>query len=67
MKSPDGKISIDERIYREIEQIVSHSELFDSVEDYVNAVLRELLAGADNSVPKDDPQLRERLRDLGYL
>ena len=62
-------VEIRERYYREIERIVAQSAQFDSVADYVNFVLNEVLFGEgnDDSSEEDEEIVRQRLRDLGYL
>ena len=62
-------VEIRERYYREIERIVAQSGQFDSVADYVNFVLNEVLFGEgnDDSSEEDEAVVRQRLRDLGYL
>ncbi len=62
-------VDIREPYYREIERIVAQSAQFDSVADYVNFVLNEVLFGEgnDDSSEEDEAVVRQRLRDLGYL
>lgn len=67
MANKERKVRIDEALYDEIAQVVAHSVVFDSVDEYVNSVLRELLQAGDDSSSSDDVRLQERLRDLGYL
>lgn len=62
-------VEIRELYYREIERIVAQSGQFDSVADYVNFVLNEVLFGQgnDDSSEENEAVVRRRLRDLGYL
>ena len=62
-------VEIREPYYLEIERIVAQSGQFDSVADYVNFVLNEVLFGEENdaSSEEDEAVVRQRLRDLGYL
>ncbi len=62
-------VDIREPYYREIERIVAQSGQFDSVADYLNFVLNEVLfgEGKDDSSEEDEAVVRQRLRDLGYL
>ena len=62
-------VEIREPYYREIERIVAQSGQFDSVADYVNFVLNEVLFGeaSDDPSEEDEKIVRQRLRDLGYL
>lgn len=63
------KVEIAEEIVRAIEEHLAELSA-DSVEEYVEAVLRErLLADGFLSAysPEEEKELERRLRDLGYL
>ncbi|MFQ5604009.1 MAG: CopG family transcriptional regulator [bacterium] len=55
--------------YEEIEKIVAQSTQFQSVADYVNFVLQEMLSGdvESNDSRQAEEVIKLRLRDLGYL
>ncbi|RMF67988.1 MAG: CopG family transcriptional regulator [Calditrichaeota bacterium] len=55
--------------YDQIAELVSQSEQFQSVSDFVSFVLQELLAGKPEPEEStyDEEELRRRLKDLGYL
>ena len=54
--------------YVEIEKIVQQSGQFETVSDYVNFVLKEMLFGEDDAVSNEEREaLKKRLKSLGYL
>jgi Arc/MetJ-type ribon-helix-helix transcriptional regulator len=60
-------VQISEEMYRKIEQILNQSEQYDSVDSFVDFVLREVMfkPGAED---KDmSSAITERLKALGYL
>lgn len=63
------KIEIQRKFYAEIERIVAQSSQFQTVSEYVNFVLKEMLF-ADNDSERtaaEDEVLKKRMRDLGYM
>ncbi len=68
-----AQIEIPDEIYREIERRVRESEEFESVEEYVNFVLEELLKEDEEEEEEpvmseeEEEMVKERLRGLGYL
>lgn len=68
-KETRREVKIQPACYAAIEKIVSHSQRFGSVDEYVNFVLAELLFGADHDRMTDDEQrgVEQRLKELGYL
>ena len=63
------KIEILKEYYTEIEKIIARSTQFQSVSDYVNFVLKEVLSANDRLAKshEDDEALKKRLEDLGYI
>ena len=62
------EIKILTECYVEIEKIVQQSEQFETVSDYVNFVLKEMLFGEDDAVSNEEREaLKKRLKSLGYL
>ncbi|HEX9652938.1 MAG TPA: CopG family transcriptional regulator, partial [bacterium] len=61
------KIEILKEYYTEIEKIIARSTQFQSVSDYVNFVLKEVLSANDRLAKshEDDEALKKRLEDLG--
>ncbi|MFQ5641613.1 MAG: CopG family transcriptional regulator [bacterium] len=64
-----SNISIQTDYYQEIEKIIAQSGQFQSVSDYVNYVLKELLFGEGEKTLSEDEEehIKKRLHDLGYL
>ncbi len=64
-----ARIEIPASLYRSIEERIKGTG-FESVDQYVTYVLRELMA-RDSEEPvldrEDEEKIRERLRSLGYL
>ncbi|NMC57906.1 MAG: CopG family transcriptional regulator [Candidatus Methanofastidiosa archaeon] len=63
-----GTVKIPKRLIEEIKEYIKDSE-FKSVDDYVSFVIEEVLK--DDEEPEfseeDEKQVKERLKDLGYL
>ena len=70
MKGKKKAVYIPEEIYNKIEQRIPDIE-FNSVDDYVSFVLKEVLKEDDEEdrtfTEKDEEEVKKRLRDLGYL
>ena len=63
------KIEILKEYHEQIEKIIAKSTQFQSVSDYVNFVLKEVLSANDRvaKFDEDDEALKKRLEDLGYI
>lgn len=63
------KIEILKEYHEQINKIVSKSSQFQSVADYVNFVLKEVLSANDKfaKLDEDEEALKKRLEDLGYI
>lgn len=71
------QINISEELGKDLEKIVAASKEFNSVDEYVAYVLKQIadkkLAGAKNSQQEevyskdDEAKIKERLQNLGYL
>ena len=63
------KIEILSEYHNQIEKIISKSSQFQSVSDYVNFVLKEVLSANDKfaKLDEDEEALKKRLEDLGYI
>jgi Arc/MetJ-type ribon-helix-helix transcriptional regulator len=63
------KIEILKEYHDQIQKLIAQSTQFQSVSDYVNFVLKEVLAANDRpaACDEDDEALKKRLEDLGYL
>jgi len=62
-------ISLPVELYSKIEQRVVGTE-FDSVDEYVNFVLKEVIKGEEPEAAfskEDEEEVKRRLKDLGYL
>lgn len=66
-------VRIPENIYNKIESRISKTE-FESVDEYVTYVLREVLASLEEEegeeevfTEEEEEKVKERLRALGYL
>lgn len=66
----EKKVSIPESLYEKIEERVEGTE-FESVNDYVEYVLREVVSEEEEEEEEfseeDEEKVRERLRALGYM
>ena len=62
-------IEIKSEYYRKIEKIVEHSNQFQTVSEYVNFVLKEMLFGFPDSgrTESEEDQIKKRLQGLGYM
>ncbi len=60
-------INIPPELASELVNIVGNSTRFESVEDFVVAVLGEFLSSGSDSSKGDDKEIRNRLGELGYL
>jgi len=62
-------IEIKSEYYREIEKIVGQSNQFQTVSEYVNFVLKEMLVGFTDSerTESEEDLIKKRLQDLGYI
>ena len=63
------EVMILKEYYNEIEKIVAQSAEFQTVADYVNFVLREMLSaeGTPGYSEEEEEMVQKRLRDLGYM
>jgi Arc/MetJ-type ribon-helix-helix transcriptional regulator len=66
------KIEIKDEICEEIRKRVEESEEFSSVEEYVNFILEEVIKDENEGegtiyTEEEEKQIKERLRDLGYM
>jgi len=63
------KIEILKEYQDQINKIISKSSQFQSVSDYVNFVLKEVLSANDKfaKLDEDEEALKKRLEDLGYI
>ena len=62
-------IKISKKYYDEVKKVVSHSCQFQTVSDYVNFVLKEMLFDESYSerTETENSVLKKRLQDLGYM
>ncbi len=62
-------IEIKSEYYREIEKIVGQSNQFQTVSEYVNFVLKEMLFGFTDSerTESEEDLIKKRLQGLGYM
>ena len=64
------RIAISRKLYREVEKRIAGSQ-FDSVDHYIEHVIREMLAVDENEYTlmtrEQQDQITKRLRDLGYF
>ena len=65
----ENTVSIEPQLYRDVAALIRATGAFQSVDEYVNAVLSELFgrAGAREADQAEQRVLEERLRQLGYL
>jgi Arc/MetJ-type ribon-helix-helix transcriptional regulator len=64
------EIEIKDEIYKEIKRRIEESQEFNSVEEYVNFVLQEVLKENEEETvytKEEEEEIKRRLRDLGYL
>lgn len=62
-------IEIKGEYYQEIEKIVGQSNQFQTVSEYVNFVLKEMLFGFTDSgrTESEEDLIKKRLQGLGYM
>ncbi len=66
-------VPIRREIYDRVRELVSESDEFSSVEDFVEYVLEEVLreeeggGGSQVYTAEEEEEIKKRLRDLGYL
>lgn len=62
-------VEIQDEYFQQIEQIVAQSSQFQTVSDYVNFVLKEMLYGDSDSDMNDAEEdlIKKRLEKLGYM
>ncbi len=62
-------IEIKSEYYQEIEKIVGQSNQFQTVSEYVNFVLKEMLFGFTDSerTESEEDLIKKRLQGLGYM
>lgn len=69
------QINLDDALATQLEERVTQSDEFDTVESYVNYVLQEVIkqtaaeSGAENDAfnKDEEAEVKQRLEDLGYL
>ena len=63
------KVEIKNEYYRKIEKIIAQSSQFQTVSEYVNFVLKEMLFGDTGSrrTEREEELIKKRLQDLGYI
>jgi len=63
-------ISLSKSLYKKIKEKIEGSGAFNSVEDYVEFVLEELLKEEEEETPftpEEEEEIKKRLRALGYI
>jgi len=62
-------ISLSKSLYKKIKEKIEGSGTFNSVEDYVEFVLEELLKEEEETpfTPEEEEEIKKRLRALGYI
>jgi len=62
-------ISLSKSLYKKIKEKIEGSGAFNSVEDYVEFVLEELLKEEEETpfTPEEEEEIKKRLRALGYI
>ena len=66
-EQPIKEITISGKYHDEIEKIIEHSEQFQTVSEFVDFVLAELLYGESDLDNLEEEKLKARLQSLGYL
>ncbi len=68
MTKAKTNIEIKSEYYREIEKIVGQSNQFQTVSEYINFVLKEMLFGFTDSgrTESEEDLIKKRLQGLGY-
>ncbi len=69
MTKANSNIEIKSEYYQEIEKIVGQSNQFQTVSEYVNFVLKEMLFGFTDSerTESEEDLIKKRLQGLGYM
>ena len=69
MTKEKKNVEIDRESYQEIEKIVAQSSQFQTVSEYVNFVLKEMLFGDTDSgrTETEEDLIKKRLQGLGYI
>ena len=69
MKKNRTSIEIPSEYYRAIEKVVSQSTQFETVSDYVDFVLKEMLFGETDAGKTESVEdvIKKRLQGLGYI
>ena len=69
MTKEKKNVEIHNEYYQEIEKIVAQSSQFQTVSEYVNFVLREMLFGDTDSgrTETEEDLIKKRLQGLGYI
>jgi len=60
-------IKISKKYYDEVKKVVSYSSQFQTVSEYVNFVLKELLFEDTDPERSEEEVIKKRLQDLGYM
>ncbi len=63
---PLVKIEISDKLYKTFLKKAKESG-FKTAEEYLEFILKELLVDEENISSEDEAQVKERLKDLGYL
>jgi|GEM_PF-3357656 len=62
------QITLSQAVQREAEEFVAHSSQFDSLDEFINFVMAQILdIDGDSRTNIENEQITQRLRDLGYL
>ena len=61
-----AKIEISDEIYDKIKEKIKDTE-FDSVEKYIEYVLKQALGETEVYSKEDEEKVKERLKTLGYI
>jgi len=69
MTKEKTSIEVQSKSYQEIKKIVAQSSQFQTVSEYVNFVLKELLFGDTESerTEAEEDLIKKRLQGLGYM
>ena len=69
MTKDKKSIEIQSEYYQEIEKIIAQSSQFQTVSEYVNFVLKEMLFGDTDSgrTETEEDLIKKRLQGLGYM
>jgi len=63
------KVEIKSEYYQKIEKIIAQSSQFQTVSEYINFVLNEMLFGDTGSrgTEREEDLIKKRLQELGYI